>query len=384
MKEEQNEFTQKPGETHQEHEIRRIKLREEFKEKFRKEIEADENIQAFFKGYNSYSVKSFVDGYVNKKMLVYEFADLHLRKVDQMDTQWVNEAEYHLGIIQQKKLFNLQCLWRAEQIELKDIEIGYDFRIWGAYILECPFIDPITDEDIELYQKYLCQENMDFDINMFEDWQDYDSIKGRLQSRDDSEAPEWFEYYDTYKGTSGYLILPDIRGQKEKKYIIAIQQENHKKHAEKQKQADILNPRDLRPSLKGDYDTDFLKSFIEKYEDKKIKRYFNAYFKSKLLTGDNEEIQEQIDILLAADIPLQFVPASDWQTSVFETVKKYKKLKVIEFLPLAFEQYKLKAMTGNKLSAKEVFEEAKSMRGIFTNLILNGREFLGEPRNFDF
>jgi hypothetical protein len=41
--------------------------------------------------------------------------------------KWIGLASKYLEIIQQKKLFDIQCLWRAEKLELKEISICYQF-----------------------------------------------------------------------------------------------------------------------------------------------------------------------------------------------------------------------------------------------------------------
>ncbi len=60
---------------------------------------------------------------------------------EQHGIKWVSKVSDHLQYIQQKKLFDAQCLWRAEQLDIPDIQICYDFMIWEKDILNCPFID---------------------------------------------------------------------------------------------------------------------------------------------------------------------------------------------------------------------------------------------------
>ena len=88
-------------------------------------------------------------------------------------------AQTCLGNIQQKKLFDKQCQWRAETFTHPAIETTSDFNYWEKNILNCPFIDPITEEDVALYIEFL-QEYLGEDLTFLGRWQDYNSYNSSV------------------------------------------------------------------------------------------------------------------------------------------------------------------------------------------------------------
>ena len=154
----------------------------ELKKQWRKEIEENEAMQNYFKSFNSSSVKSFIDNYINNKMGWMRFGDFYKEKAEREASQWIELAHEHLQAILQKKLFDIQCLWRAEQVQLEGVEICFDFTIWEKEIWNCPFIEPITAKDIVMYSDYLQTAELQlhdcYDLN---EWQNYEEIKESYQ-----------------------------------------------------------------------------------------------------------------------------------------------------------------------------------------------------------
>jgi hypothetical protein len=76
----------------------------------------------FFQGYNATSVENFIRSYKWLKAFILQHGNRWLEKEEQESLKWINAAQKHLGYIQQKKLFDAQCLWRAEQLTIPEIE----------------------------------------------------------------------------------------------------------------------------------------------------------------------------------------------------------------------------------------------------------------------
>ena len=88
-------------------------------------------------------MESFKKLYADKKAYALLYGDLYERIENKMALKYKEMAEEHIWRIQQRKLFDLQCRWRAEEIKLDGVELTVDFRIWEKKIDECPFITPI-------------------------------------------------------------------------------------------------------------------------------------------------------------------------------------------------------------------------------------------------
>src|SRR5882762_2361302 len=134
-----------------------MKSENEQKQEWRTEIDANESMQKYFSQFSSASVESFIDHLLRNKNMWMEHGDRYTERMETDGVQWVYSAFRHLQIIQQKKLFDAQCLWRAEKLAIKEVELCADFRVWEQDILNCPFIDPVSREDIDLYTDYLQQ-----------------------------------------------------------------------------------------------------------------------------------------------------------------------------------------------------------------------------------
>ena len=87
--------------------------------------------------------------------------------------EWVEAATKHLKVIQQKKLFDKQCLWRAEKIKIDGLQLCCEFLLWENNILNCPFIDPVSEEDLSDYIFFL-QERANSYIDLYDGWQEYE------------------------------------------------------------------------------------------------------------------------------------------------------------------------------------------------------------------
>ncbi|GAA3958880.1 hypothetical protein [Hymenobacter antarcticus] len=167
----------------------------------------------------------------------------------------VEEATERLWEIQQRKLFELHCRWRAEEVTLPadQVELSGDFEAWGARIEKCPLVPPITAAEVEGYLAYLLSEactDAESDFDRPRDWQDYERYRRYLllqaEGQDPAQVsrdavhqkpqglgglaamlddfflnyPSWYAHCDALAGPPNLVLyLPDHRGSKEAYYI---------------------------------------------------------------------------------------------------------------------------------------------------------------------
>lgn len=355
----------------------------ELKIKWRKEISENQSMQEFFLGYNESSVESFISNYIIKKYQAFKWEDYYSKRAEERRDKWINLAHEHLKFILHKKLFDLQCLWRAEQITLEGVEICFEFECWRDDIINCPFIEPLTKQDIELYQSFLHQNDdyYGFDIYVA---QDYDEFKEEYTSTDDNQdcsMPEWYEFHNSRTGNGSLLLLPDIRGEKEAFYMDI----NRQKKAENRK-TDIAvtpsQPIDQRPILSSYDEKDFM-FFVETFEDRatqiKIRNY-NEDRKSS--NGQDIEYDMLIYNMIEENEYIPIEAHYDFREALKKAYTKFKNKNIAEHLPMAHEQYLFNKKMGFLVdSEKRDYDEIKEK---YRNAILTGRELNGEPRNFDF
>ncbi len=353
----------------------------------------------------------------------YEYdANWYFAHKQTIDLQFHQKAEEMLWHIQQKKLFDLQCLWRAEQVELKGVKICFDFRYWSDDIKRCPFIDPITEEDAELLHSYVS--SLSFEKSMLGyDWQDYERYA--TDHKGDPEGlsmPEWYHYYNMRKGTESLMLLPDIRGEKDEKYrmkaiqyrlennlpvwsrsdISKRQEDEEPKPTEKELEDEddpaprptekIIELGDTRPFLGRSRNKEFTE-FINLFEDDHLKsvhalRERLAHRERQEHLFDNLELQEAMNMLDFAGDEYPIEAYHSWRDAVINLATKYEREHIAKAIPLVYEQYKFRIENSiapfiSKIEKKNI-TSSKKRKEDERELILAGRILLNQSPDFNY
>ncbi len=355
------------------------KPKEITEEEIKAEMLANTAMQQYFKQFNATSINSFIDSYARDKKWWINFGKRNINSKENDSIKWVTKAAEHLATIQQKKLFDMQCLWRAEKITIPQVQFCYDFKLWEKDILNCPFVEPVSEDDVELYAQYLqSNDAIDDEDNMWStnEWQDYDEIKEAYNNDDaDRNFPEWFEFYNSRRGTSTYMLLPDIRGEKEEFYMEIWREEERKK-----------NPQP--PYIPENYlwysDEEKREWFIKTFETKEIQEYYAAYEWSERNAGLKEDLQYYLNTLYEADEPVPMSADIDWAEAIKKTAVKYNNKKIAEVLPQAWEQYMINIQMNIAFDSRYRFNTDNGIRKMYETGILLGRKLNGEEENFNF
>lgn len=384
-------------------EIKKLEEEKELKLKWRKEIENNKEMQQFFSNYRSNSIESFINSYINEKFNAYKYGDMYIKIAEQERTKWIDMAHDHLAIILQKQLFDLQCLWRADEIKLEDINISYDFKHWEDDIFNCPFLKTITTEDIKMYQAFLEIVSFDFSEHAeLEDWQDYDQIIDSYETSQENEVliPLWYHYHYTQTNSFHLLSLPNNKGEKEEFYsqlwfnkLNQDRKEDLEKKANETLAAQQATKNDNNsasaPSTPISDSLPFLNSFDKKlmiqlfkdFEDNDMFLKYK-YYKEGVGEGiDNSRYEELFAELLEMKEPVPVEENSDIRDAVQLAYDNFLAQKVIQFLPTAHEQYLFNINMGLSIKAKKTTNYSDSF---FVDAILNGRELNGETRDFNY
>jgi hypothetical protein len=366
----------------QQEQIDSINKEVDFRKKIEEELLKNESMQEYFNGFEPSSAQSFLKSYISSKSLWHRFGEFFISQHDRHDLRWIEDANTHLEIIQQKKLFDAKCLWRSEKIELPGIEICYDLEIWGDRVLNCPFIDPITEEDIELYQEFLLSESTDlagaFDCdNIGTEY--YEDIIEAYQNDTDSAInfPEWYDFYNNRKGTAVYMTFPDVRGKKETFY-----RDIYRERVREEQENKPVTIRDTRPYL-SHYERETMDYFVETFEDKLTKQYYRAYQWNRRNTDDEEGLEFVLSLLHSADEYVAVEPHYDWKEALKKAANKYMAKKIAETLPEAFAQYQLnRSMNISSPVSRGVHSDQN--RDNYMSAILKGRKLNGDPEDLNF
>lgn len=343
--------------------------KKDLKAKWRKEIEGNDAIKVFFERFAENSIERFIASYLDKKYNAYKFRKYDADRLERKRTKWIDKADHHLEPILQKKLFDLQCLWRAEQVELEGVEICFDFDVWESDIFNCPFLE-INEDDIEMYQAFLNSGGLD-DEWWSDEWQQYYLFK-----EDDERIPEWYNYHNMRTGNGSLFLLPNLRGEKEEFYTGLYREDEDRKRPAPTK---II---DYKPSL-DTYGDEYME-FVNEFEDAEFRTIIENHQESLNRYSHREDFGDVIHKLEEID---EYVPIEahyDYREALKRAYHKYAFGKIAEHLPQAFEQYLFTKSMNLMPSKGDHIDFYRDLSKTYREKIIKGRILNGEPGDLDF
>jgi hypothetical protein len=238
--------------------------------------------------------------------------------------------------------------------------------------------------------------NFEFQLELFQDWQDFDEIKEAYTAEDgDRNVPEWYDFHNGRTGKGILFTLPDIRGEKEMFYRRLVAADEKKQKQEQLAANDEIN-KDTEPNQQQSisskpylwaHDRNILDFFVNTFEDKETQKMYKKY---KMMTTPISEraydYNEMWDLLAQNNEVWPIKAHYDWREAFNNCYTSYQRHKIVKALPLAYEQYKMYRemnipFEGPKESRIELYQ---SLVAFVKKEILQGRKLNGEPENFDF
>lgn len=312
------------------------------------------------------------------------------------------EAYGALWAIQQKKLFDLQCRWRAEEVrDVPGVLITDDFQTLSLGIENCPAVPPITPEEFALFLAWATQAdyaaNFDDVLDQRFGWQQFRLVREALAPDaapiagrvipTKKAVPDWYQFHNEHTGNGRLLHLPDVRGAKEERYWDAWRAgEDERKAIAEAAGAPAPDP---RPSyLPGEELRALAQEFARRFEPPRLNRWREV---SELLHPPQTDEQRKFNtILLRLQMiaePVPVVAGADWREATRQAFRAHCHRKLLECLPLVYEEYAQRQAWGIAQPRRfdEDFDPLKyDLAGLYRGWILDGRTRLGEPEDFDF
>ncbi len=359
-------------------------------QKFCDEIANSDAAKEYFKQFNPTSIDGFIKSIARQKISLvqsYEYYERLYNEKETLELGFQDQAEEMLEIILQKKLFNMQLLWRAGKLNIEGVDIAYDFEFWESNIASCPFVAPIEEHEVEILKDFLLHSN-DYDEMLdhsYTSLQDYDSIMEKDKNGLPDDMPAWYDFYDMRMGTGALLILPNHKGAKEDYYMECSRKASKRDNPPTTAAA----PVDQRPYLYG-----FGEELTKYINTCETDAYFIELFKYYDFVNNKNNIRSEdditlaIDTLLNADRPVYMSGHLPWDEAILEAANKYKATKIAEALDSAYEEYLLRrdlGISGNQTTAEIYANNHKdTICQLYRKGILNGRKFCGEPEDFNY
>lgn len=352
------------------------KLYQEVKNRIIKEMGENERYTNYFRKYSPKSVKDFVEHFAHHKAALEVYGDYTKEGQKHLMKRWHDKAWVALRLIQNKKLFDLACLWHAEEVRgLPKIEISEDFSEVQEYILDYDGIPDIEEDEVERYIRFLNSEEHAFGFFSYnEGFSEFSWIKDHYQDHSETGIP-YFDYHNIYTGNQRLLSLPNIRGEKEDVYLqLGI--------AHEQKKNIGLHKQDESPYL--DNSDDELIKFARQFNDLKTAYYIQDYNKRKYEPID---VIDNLAIYYLDDIYPETVAIKtdlNWKDAVLDAAIGHFQKKVCEVLPSVYQEYLMKKKAGIIITPQKDKKSVHDVGPWIRDMILKGRELKGEPRDFNF
>lgn len=332
------------------------------KETLLEELKNNPKCIAYLAKFTESSADNFLEYYASEKATFLERGKFLRDRQLSNEAHFRNRAEKFYWQIAQKKLFNLQCQWRAGQIDLP-VEVSIEFHYWEKNIKACPFNDPVTSEDLEVMLKFLKKPHSDTEEYLFEEWQDYDGYKS--QGEFGAEYPDWYEFYDNHMGTH-LLSLPNIRGAEEERYLDAWRAEKFKDYKEP--------PKPEKPDIF--YDSETTLAFIKAVEPYKILDFYRMYDAYRNEANTFSDLHEIWDILSREEEEV-VVPQGRFPEVLYETLHQLQAKKMERLLPMVMQENEERKAMGISYPVKGKVEDDDLVK-MLREGIKRGKQLLGE------
>ena len=318
-------------------------------------------------------------------------------------SQLSNAAYNRLWDIQRKKLFDLQCRWRAGHLTHPGLGCTFDFGVYDAAIENCPVVPPISADELDLYCEFVRQAD-DFDNDVLDayrtapddlprDWQDYDELRRHAQEEaadlpDDErradDPPAWYEFHNARTGHGRLLLLPDVRGPLEKPCLDAYYAHRRAESAAKPAAGP---PADARPTFLTVAQEEALEhALLHQFEAPRLRRQRAAYLAEQARAAADEQAEADFAYLkaLGPDEALPLEAAPDWRAALRRAVVETRRHQLLAHLPQVYEAYLLREAQGiSHPEADEAEWRSRFSHGM-RECLLDGRALLGQPRDFNF
>ncbi len=371
---------------------------EDLKKEFTDEVLKCQEHNDYFSKYDPDSVKAFLLSYAEAKVRLAMYYEQYTEPIYH-NKEFKNNhyAEQLFGIIKQKKLFNLQLQWRANQIKIKEIFTSWDFLFWESEIDSCPFIPEVSSKEVMIFKQFLCLPHVNAEAHIhYGGWQNYDELTERDEEGEYVFMPDWYAYYDEHMGTAHLLLLPDTRGEQDAYYReIALNSDIIKKQREAARKN--FKPYVHIPAYHKSFKNEM--EYAQQFEpDPYFRELFRLnYEENKRLEEvpdednysiDDDMVMEAVHDLLRADGPVAMPADSDWRAAILNCARQYGNQSLYAEIDSVYDEYKMYKEMG--INRGDNFNEiwAKFLKDDITlniwSKIKLGRKLCGEPEDFNY
>jgi len=344
------------------------------REKVKQDLLTNPRYGQFWKRFDKTSNEWFIDFYSRNKPAYLLEGKVYLTQEREWRDKFYEDASAYLSIIKQKKLYDLQCLWRAEKIKIPGVDITMDFMYWGENIERCPFIEQPTQQEVDILCEFISR--CSYAASPRDPrWQEYPFDYNYKKDELVNGLYSWYHFYNRKMNLPDLdSELQDIRGKKEGTYCDAYLRDTRTDpFDEKQKTAPPA------------YSYSFFKAmneFMNTYEDPVLLEYKNA-IEEYSPDEDNYVYEEAIRILKYSHKSVRIESCKEWMTGVIQAAEQCFRLEMIQAIQDVWITYR-SSQEANLVSEDSGRKFWKITCEHVREQVIKGRILLGEPGNFEY
>lgn len=357
----------------------------------KEEVLADPRLRPLLEPYQPLHHNLFLESYARVLQDLHLNGETYEGNLEYLLHQHDKQAYRYMWIIQHQKLFDLECQWRAELVDVPQARLTADFEDWHDYIEECPVLTPISPDELALLDTYLSQITSSQDLHAGNPsstfWLNRRYPDRFEEDEDDESLAEWTEFWDLHRGTSYLRELPDLRGDREHRYLEAIRDENRRQNPYTPPPVD---PRPHIPTWGDDFD-DLVRELLRRFEPPAKLRQFET----KLQLEAYDASEDRLDLPLALErlqnagpvlVPIE--AHADWRQAIIQAGHRHYLNQMRAALPRVYEDYCQRETLGIKhapaVEKRYRYQKRGSNFKSLAKQIREGRRLLGEPDDLDF
>lgn len=353
------------------------------------QIKQLEKVQQWLKEYDEWDVDNIISYFEESQAREEKYKNYYRERRLQEQQEAEDAALLCLKVILHKKLFNMECQWRANEVELP-LDITWSFHKYENNLFEATFLEPITQEELDTFIDYcLSDEYEHFDLSMAQNYEKlvaygtgqkyntpFEAVDRLLNP--DPHYPHWYAWYDRHFGTGELLKLPDERGDGEQVLLSAY----HKgKGTDMSGIIEGFQNIGKTKTLVA-FHPDFM-AFAEHIGDHRMRTFFKTQTEHlhEFETEDGKRWINYLENIFYQKIPIS--AADDWRKAVREAGFRHLQQNTAKVLPALYDQYLHDPDFRSRHFDEEEWKRSEQQEEIFRTMFKEGGEYLKQMSDDD-
>ena len=343
-------------------------------------------VREWLREYSEHDVDSIISYYEESKGVEEKLKKYYRNRLLHEQQEAEDSVLLCLQAILHKKLFNAQCLWRADELELP-LKSTWSIDKYSHNLFEATFLEPITQEELDTFiAYYLSDEYEPFDELIAQNHEKLlacalgHEYHTPIEAFDrflypDPHYPHWYAWYDRHFGTGDLMKLTDYRIEDEQVLINAY---NKSRGIDLSGLVEGFQNMDMSKTL-APMHSHFL-AFAEHIKDYRMRTFFKTQTEQEheRKTEDGNMWINYLEDMLYQKIPIS--AADDWRDAVCDAGFGHLQQNTGKQLPKHYDQYLRDPDFRTRHFNEKKWLSDESSEDEWLKMFKEGREYLEQHR----